>query len=166
MINNIEFTAMTPGVLPEVLEIYNYYVLHSTATFHANPLTLDEMSGLVFFDNPKFKTFVILCDGIICGYAIAAQFKKREAYDGTAEATVYLKPEYTGKGIGNLAVKFIEEYALTQGFHVLLALICGENAQSIKVFEKNGYEKCAHYNEVGKKFGRWLDVVVYQKIIG
>ncbi len=165
MINNIEFAAMTPVVLSEALDIYNYYVLNTTATFHTNPLTLDEMSGLVFFDNSKFKTFVILCDGIICGYAIASQFKKREAYDGTAEVTVYLKPEYAGKGIGSLAVKFIEEYALTQGFHGLLALICGENTQSIKVFEKNGYEKCAHYKEVGKKFGRWLDVVVYQKII-
>ena len=166
MSNNIEFTAMTPGVLPAALDIYNHYVLHTTATFHTEPLTLAQMSGILFFDNPRFKSFAILCDGIVCGYAIAAQFKKREAYDSTAEATVYLKPEFTGKGIGNLAVKFIEEYALTQGFHVLIALICGENTESIKVFEKNGYEKCAHYKEVGKKFGQWLDVVAYQKIIG
>lgn len=100
------------------------------------------------------------------GTPLRRSSKKREAYDSTAEATVYLKPGFTGKGIGNLAVKFIEEYALTQGFHALIALICGENTESIKVFEKNGYEKCAHYKEVGKKFGQWLDVVAYQKIIG
>jgi len=163
--NNIEFKEMNEAYLPAVLDIYNYYVLHTTATFHITPLTLDEMSEIVFFDNPRFKSFVILCDGAVCGYAIAAQFKKREAYDGTAEATVYLKPAYTGKGIGSLAVRFIEDYALTQGFHVLIALICGDNLQSISVFEKNGYEKCAHYKEVGKKFGQWLDVVAYQKIM-
>jgi len=162
---SIEFKEMTEEYLPEVLELYNYYVLNTTATFHTTPLTLAEMREILFFDNPKFKTFVILSGGTVCGYAIAAQFKKREAYDSTAESTVYLKPEYTGKGIGDLAVKYIEDYALTQDFHVLIALICGENTQSIKVFEKNSYEKCAHYKEVGKKFGKWLDVVAYQKII-
>ncbi len=165
MINKIEFEAMTPGVLPAALDIYNYYVLNTTATFHTQPLTLAQMSEILFFDNPRFKSFAILCDGAVCGYAIAAQFKKREAYDSTAEVTVYLKPEYTGKGIGSRSVQFIEEYALTQGFHALIALICGENTESVKVFEKNGYEKCAHYKEVGKKFGQWLDVVAYQKMI-
>ena len=165
MSNNIEFAAMTPGVLPEALDIYNHYVLNTTATFHMVPLTLAEMSEILFFDKPRFKSFAILCDGTFCGYAIAAQFKKREAYDSTAEATVYLKPEYIGKGIGSRALAFIEEYALTQGFHALIALISGENSSSIRVFEKNGYEKCAHYKEVGKKFGQWLDVVAYQKII-
>ncbi len=164
--NNIELCEMSAAYLPEALAIYNLYVLNSTATFHTAPLTLPEMEEILFFDNPRFKSFAVLCEGAICGYAIAAQFKKREAYDSTAEATVYLKPEYTGKGIGSLAVKFIEEYALTQGFHVLTALICGENTQSIRMFEKNGYEQCAHYKEIGKKFGQWLDVVAYQKIIG
>lgn len=164
--NDVDFKDMSPEDLPIARNIYNYYVLNTTATFHTTPLTLDEMKRILFFDNPRFKSFVIFCDGTICGYAIAAQFKNRQAYDSTAEVTVYLKPEYTGKGIGKRAVQFIEDYTLTQGFHVLIALICGENTQSIGVFEKNGYEKCAQYKEVGKKFGRWLDLGAYQKIIG
>ncbi len=48
---------------------------------------------------------------------------------------------------------------------MLVATICGENAASIGVFAKNGYEKCAHYKEVGQKFGQLLDVVAYQKIL-
>ncbi len=163
--NKIEFVAMAPEHLPAALDVYNYYVLNTTATFHMTPLTLDEMKGILFFDNQRFKSFAIVCDGDFCGYAIAAQFKNRQAYDSTAEVTVYLKPAYTGKGIGNRAVEFVEEYALTQNFHVLIALICGGNTQSISVFEKNGYEKCAHYKEVGKKFGQWLNVVAYQKTI-
>jgi phosphinothricin acetyltransferase len=162
---NIKFIEMTSEVLPEMLDIYNYYVLTTTATFHSASLTLGQMREILFFDNPRFKSFAILCDRVVCGYAIAAQFKNREAYDSTAEVTVYLKPEYTGKGIGNRAVQFVEDYALTQDFHVLLALVCSENTQSISVFEKNGYEKCAHYKEIGKKFGRWLNLDVYQKII-
>lgn len=161
----IEFKEMAEEYLPSVTDLYNHYVLHTTATFHTRPLSLNEMRSLVFFDNPRFKAFVILRAGVVCGYAIAAPFKRREAYDETAEVTVYLQPEITGQGIGSRAVQFIEDYAGANGFHALLALICGENTQSVRVFERNGYEKCAHYKEIGKKFGRRLDVVAYQKII-
>ncbi len=160
-----ELKDMAEEYLPAVTDLYNHYVLHTTATFHAKALTVDEMRDIVFFENPRFKAFVILRSGVVCGYAIAAPFKSREAYGETAEVTVYLKPEVTGRGIGSRAVELIEDYAATNGFHALLALICGENSQSIRVFERNGYEKCAHYKEVGKKFGRRPDVVAYQKII-
>ena len=153
---NIEYREMTEEYLPEVLDIYNYYVLYTTATFHTAPLTLAEMREILFFDNQKFKTFVILSGGIVCGYAIAAQFKKREAYDSTAESTVYLKPEYTGKGIGDQAVKYIEEYALTQDFHVLIALICGENTQSIKVSKKTAMKNARITKKSVKSSGSGL----------
>lgn len=165
MIMNIKFEELNSEHLHEVLEIYTYYVLNTTATFHSSALTTDEMKELVIFDNHKYKSFVILLDNFICGYVILTQHKKREAYDGTAEVTVYLKENYTRRGIGSQAVKLIEEYALTKDIHVLVATICGENSKSIGMFEKNGYEKCAHYKEVGRKFGKLLDVVVYQKII-
>lgn len=151
--------------LPEIMELYNYYVLNSTATFHARSLTAGEMKELVFFDNPKYKTFAIMDDDNLCGYVLLTQHRKREAYDDTAEVTVYLKPEFIGKGLGSLAVQYIEAVAVKSGIHVLIATICGENDRSIKLFEKNGYFKCAHYQEVGRKFGQLLDVVAYQKII-
>jgi phosphinothricin acetyltransferase len=91
------------------------------------------------------------------------QHKNREAYDETADVTVYLKNGYTGRGIGSLAIKFIEEYAVRQKIHTLVAGICGENTASIRLFEKNGYRRCAHFKEVGMKLGRRLDVVAYQK---
>jgi phosphinothricin acetyltransferase len=79
--------------------------------------------------------------------------------------TIYLKPEYTGKGVGSRALEFLEKVAVEKKFHVLLAIICGENEQSINLFMRRGFEKCGHYREVGRKFGRLLDVVSYQKII-
>lgn len=75
--NEIEFREMTTEYLPEMLDIYNHYVLNTTVTFHTEPLTLPQMSELLFFDNPRFQSFAILCDGAVCGYAIAAQFKKK-----------------------------------------------------------------------------------------
>lgn len=151
--------------LQAVLDIYTYYILHTTATFHTHALTLNDMREIVFFDNDKYKAFIIKEEDGICGYAILTQYKKREAYNGTAEVTVYLKHDCVGKGIGSLAVRFIERLAKEKGFHVLLAIICGENDRSIALFEKNGYIKCAHYKEVGMKFGRLLDVVSYEKLL-
>lgn len=151
--------------ISDLLDIYNYYVLNTTATFHSKSLTEEAMKELIFFNNPKYRTFVIVKDEIICGYVLLTQHKSREAYDRTGEVTVYLRPESIGTGIGSLAVKYIEEFAKSKGFHVLIATICGENHQSIKVFERNGYEKCAHYKQVGSKFNQWLDVVAYQKIL-
>ncbi len=165
MKNEILFQEIQEEHLPQVLEIYNFYILNSTATFHMQPLSLEEMRELVFFDDPKYQTFIIKDSGIICGYVIVTQFKKREAYGETAEVTIYLSQDYTKKGIGSLAISHAEHFAHEQHFHVLVAGICGENRQSIRLFEKNGYTKCAQYQEIGRKFGRYLDVVYYQKIL-
>jgi len=163
--NQYQFRGLQEADLTEVTAIYNYYVLNSTATFHAHPLSKEEMRDLVFFDSPKYKTFAIFEQQSMLGYLIITQHKKREAYDGTAEITIYLKSELTGKGVGSTAIQFAEEIAKKSGIHVLIATISGNNNISIRLFEKNGFVKCAHYKEVGKKFGQWLDVVAYQKII-
>jgi phosphinothricin acetyltransferase len=162
---DIAFEELREECIGEVLAIYNYYILNSTATFHAQVLSLDEMREIVFFENPKYKTYLIKSENDICGYVLLTQFKKREAYDETAEVTIYLKPEYTGKGIGSKALTFIEDVAVRQKFHVLIAGICAENSGSIRLFEKSGYFKCGHFKEVGKKFGKRLDVLYFQKIV-
>ncbi|WP_424357733.1 N-acetyltransferase family protein [Methanocella sp. MCL-LM] len=164
--DTVNFEEIGEEHLDAVLDIYNHYVLNTTATFHAHAFGRDEFRELVFFDNPRYRTYVIKEAGAVCGYVLLTQHKKREAYDGTAEVTVYLVPGSVGKGFGSRALQFIEQIAKERGIHVLVATICGENARSIGLFERNGYDKCAHYREVGQKFGQRLDVVAYQKIIG
>ena len=80
---------------------------------------------------------------------------------------MYLKPDCIGVGLGSLGLQHLEEYARKQGIHVLVATICGENEneKSIHLVERNGYFRCAHYKEVGLKFGQYLDIVGYQKIL-
>ncbi len=163
---DIQFEKPGAEMLPAVLEIYTYYVLKTTASFHINPPSLKEMRRLVFFEDPKYQTFLIRCGGALCGYVTLSPHKPREAYAPAAEVSVYLKPQYTGRGIGGRAIRFIEAFAAQSGVHVLIATICGANAPSIRAFEKCGFVKCAHYREVGQKFGQRLDIVACQKIIG
>lgn len=152
--------------LPEVLSIYNYYIQNSTATFHEHLLNLEEMRGIVFFDHPRYRSFLVNYQGRTAGYCLLTRYKAREAYDITAEVTIYLKPEYSGKNLGTEALRHLEQFARGGDIHSLVAVICGENSASIRLFEKNGYTKCAHYQQVGRKFGRLLDIVCFQKIIG
>ena len=157
---------MTVEYLGAAATLYNRYVLETTATFHTEPLSEQEMSELLFFDDNRFRSFAILDGGAFFGYLILSAYKCRDAYNTTAEVTVYLDAGHTGKGIGTLALRHAQAYAEANGFHALLGIVCGENAASIKMFEKNGYFRCGLLKEVGVKFGRKLDVVLYEKIIG
>lgn len=165
LVNHIHIEALKEEHLPRVVDIYSYYVLNSTATFHESVPTIEEMKEILFFDNNRHKSFIIKEGDDICGYSILTRHHKREAYDDTADVTVYLKQGCIGKGVGSIAVQHLEQMAKERGFHALVAVICAENDKSITLFERNGYFKCAHYKEVGRKFGRLLDVVCYEKII-
>jgi len=101
----------------------------------------------------------------LAGFCFFTRFRVKKAYERTAELGVYFKPEFTGKGLGKEAVNFLEKEAAASGIKVLIASISGENSTSIRLAEKMGYQKCAHYQSVGEKFGRVLDVVEYQKIL-
>ena len=148
-----------------VKEIYNYYVLHSTATYHTEELSVEELKKQIPLNHPKYRSYLIKDNGITCGYSYISQYKPRKAYDRTAEVTVYLKPGHTGKGIGEQALAKLESVAKEEKIKVLIGIISADNQQSVRLFEKCGYEKCAHLKKVGEKFGKILDVVYYQKSI-
>jgi L-amino acid N-acyltransferase YncA len=148
-----------------VKEIYDYYILNSTATFHTEKITIEELRNTILINHPKYKACLIDYKGEICGYCYISQYKKRQAYDRTAEITIYLKPDYFGLGIGKEVLHRLEMIAGENNICVLIGIISGDNLASIRLFEKCGYEKCAHFKKVGKKFDKIIDVVAYQKIL-
>ena len=162
---DISFETMRDEFLPEAAEVYNYYVKNTTVTFHTERLDCEDMKSILYQDDPIYISYAVLDSGKLCGYAYMAPYKKRQAYRISSEVTIYLKSEYAGKGIGSRVLELLEKHALKNGIHSFLAVICAENTASIRLFEKNGFIKCAHFKEVGMKFGRMLDVVVMQKIL-
>lgn len=161
----IYFTPITHEDLPKVKEIYDHYILNTTATFHSERITIPELEEIIFLNNPRYPSFLIHEGDHVIGYCFLSRFKKRQAYDRTAELSIYLKPSFTGRGIGHFAIHHIEEAAKKGGIHVLIGTLCGENQASIRLLEKMGYIKAAHLRNVGEKFGDILDVVMYQKEI-
>ncbi|WP_010424362.1 GNAT family N-acetyltransferase [Anaerophaga thermohalophila] len=161
----ITFEKATLNDLVAIKEIYDYYITETTATFHTQPVSFEELREMVPFYNKKYPSFLIKADDKTAGFCFLAPFKKRQAYNRSAEAAVYLKPEFCGQGIGYKTVNFLEETAKRKGFNVLLGTITGTHERSIRLFTKCGFEKCAHFKQVGQKFDELLDVVVYQKIL-
>ncbi len=162
---SLEFIDLQEKDFEVVKEIYDYYILNSTATFHIDKVSVQALKETIPVGHPRYKSYLIKYNGNTCGYCYISQYKDRKAYDRTAEVTVYLKPEFTGKGIGKLALKKLEDTARHQDISVLVGIIAGDNGQSIRLFERCGYEKCAHFRKVGEKFDKILDVVAFQKIL-
>ncbi len=161
----LEFLPMTEGYAKDALALYNAYILTSTATFSIEPLKKEEMDYLLFTGLERFPSYAIVYDGEFAGYVMLNRYKPREAYDGTAEVTVYLDEFFHGRGIGRQALEHIGSVAKQYKFRALLGVICAENEASIALFEKEGYFKCGHFKEVGVKFDRVLDVVIYEKLL-
>lgn len=159
----LRFEEMYEESLSEVKAIYDWYIKNSTATFHTEPIQPEQLKEFIYFNHPLYRSYLIQEDKNLVGYCLITNFKKRQAYDRTAEATIYLKPDYCGRGIGLKALQFLETKAKEQGIKNLIGGITGDNLGSIALFVKAGYTKCAHYKNVGEKFGKVLDVVAYQK---
>jgi phosphinothricin acetyltransferase len=161
----IELIDLKETDYPTIKEIFDYYILNSTATFFTEKISIQELKKTVLTDHPKYKSYLVKYQENICGFCYFSQFKKRQAYDRTAEVSVYLKPDFTGKGIGIKTLQKLEKVAINQNIIVLVGTIACDNKKSQRLFERCGFEKCAHFKQVGEKFGKILDVVVYQKML-
>ncbi len=148
-----------------VAEIYNYYIINTHQTFETDSLDAEEMKRRIEEITEKYPYFVAEDeDGVVCGYAYAAQFKMRHAYEYSAEVSVYVKNEAKQKGIGTqLYKKLFDELAETN-IHALIAGISLPNDASVIFHEKFGFAKVAHFRQVGYKLGRWVDVGYWEML--
>jgi L-amino acid N-acyltransferase YncA len=148
----------------QILDIYNYYILNSTANYYRESVSLDVLKSHIFFNHERYKTYLIYYQNEFTGFCYITQFRKKDAYYRTAEIGIYLKPDYTGKKLGEQIITYLETNAKANQFKVLVASISNENTASNKLIQRMGYTECAHYKEVAEKFGRLLDVIDYQKV--
>jgi phosphinothricin acetyltransferase len=148
----------------QIADIYNYYILNTHHTFETEALSVEEMETRIVETSEDYPYLVAEFDGVIQGYVYAAQFKLRQAYKHSVEVSIYVRNQAKQKGIGSdLYQRMLEELAETD-VHALMAGISLPNEASVRFHEKLGYEKVAHFREVGYKLGRWVDVGFWEML--
>ncbi len=161
----VTFQPINQKTLVDATSIYNYYVENSTATFHTEKVTENELAKSLSLGSETYPSYTIHFQKEIVGFCYLSKFRPKQAYDITAEVTLYLHPGHLKKGIGKEVLAFLEKEAKERGIKNLLGVITEENKASIILFEKCGYNKAAHLKNIGIKFNKTLDVTWYQKEI-
>jgi phosphinothricin acetyltransferase len=150
---------------PEVLKIYNYFVVNTTINFEQKPITILELSNMVDNITKKYPFIILYENTKILGYAYLSAFNKKTSYDITADLAIYLNPEVKSKGYGSILLLEIEKLARKQNIKNIISIITEENNASLQFYQKNGFTKVGQLNKVGYKFNRYLSVYYYQKTL-
>jgi L-amino acid N-acyltransferase YncA len=154
----------TPADLGQITEIYNDAIQKTTATFDTEPKTLEEQQSWFANHDAKHPVLIVDEDGLIIAWASLSQWSDRCAYSDTAEISLYVKEEHRGKGIGKQLMRAIIQEGKTAGLHTVIARIAGSNKISADLCKSFGFHYIGTMREVGKKFGKLLDVHLMQLI--
>lgn len=149
----------------QICTIYNHYIVHTHHTFETEKISDDEMLTRISAIQSSYPYLVYEEDGIIMAYAFATRWKLRQAYEHTAESSIYLDPNYKGKGIGTKLYSHLIHELKQSDLHSILAGISLPNDASITLHEKLGFKKSGVLKEVGYKFGEWIDVGYWNLLI-
>ena len=146
--------------------IYNREVQGSTATFDLVPRSLQEqVDWLDAHGGAHPATVATAADSTVIGFGSLSPWRSRPAYSTSVEDSVYVRDDQRGRGVGRALLVDLVDRATAHGFHAVFARIVGGHAASIALHAALGFEIAGVEREVGRKFGRWLDVVVMERIL-
>jgi phosphinothricin acetyltransferase len=148
-----------------ICSIYNEYVERTTVTFEEEPVSADEMGSRIKHITQHFPWLVYEDQGNVLGYTYASRWKERSAYRYSVETAIYVDSNYVGMDIGTKLTRALLEELRALSIHSVNAGITLPNPASIALYEKFGFEKIAHFKEVGFKFNKWIDVGYWELVI-
>ena len=156
------------GDLEAMLDIYNDEVAHGTATFDVDPRGLSEGERWLRAHNTgNHPLLVAEEDGAVLGYASLSPYREWDAYLQTVELSVYVGAAFRRRGVAAALMEEILRLAREDaGTHVVVSVISGDNAASVRLHERFGFTCCGTLHEVGLKFGAYLDIVNYELRVG
>jgi phosphinothricin acetyltransferase len=151
--------------LAAINEIYNHFVQCSTCTYQEVPETLAGREQWFARHGNPHPVVVAELAGQVVGWGSLSAYHVRSAYRFTVENSVYVHHTHHKQGIGSAILNDLLARSSTLGHHTVIAGIDSEQAGSIALHAKFGFQKVAHLKQVGFKFGRWLDVVYMQRMV-
>ncbi len=165
----MDITGIIRDVKPDdaarICEIYNYYIKNSVITFEEQPVSLSDMKERIKTIIINYPWIVYEEDGKILAYAYGSSWKVRSAYRYSAELTVYKDCNHNGKGVGYKIYDSLIKRMEQLNIHCLYGAIALPNYKSVNLHEKLGFSKCAHFNQVGYKLKKWVDVGYWEKLL-
>lgn len=166
----MQIRLVEPSDAEAVRSIYNHEVSSGTNTFDLVPRSVEAQRTWIERHRGAHPAIVAL-DGsarapAVVGFAVVSPFRDRAAYATTVEDSVYVHRGHRGRGIGRALLEELMAMAAAQGFHAAIARISSENVASIALHCACGFETVGVEREVGRKHGRWLDVVELQRMLG
>jgi phosphinothricin acetyltransferase len=158
--------AATRAQLPEILAIYNEVIRNTTAVYSDREVTLEDREK--WFDAKELQNFPVLAaadtSGVV-GFGTLGEFRAWPCYRHSVEHSVHVRADRRRQGVGRALVLALIEAAGAMRKHVMVAGIDAENVTSISLHENLGFEVVGNFREVGRKFGRWLDLKFMQRFI-
>ena len=145
-----------------VAAIYNQAVTGTTASFDIEPKSTADREAWLRERGPRHPVLVAEADGAVVAWGALSRYSERPAYDRTVEISVYVNSAHQGRGLGHAMTRALLDAAITCELHVILARICTENVASVAMVRNLGFTPAGVMHEVGRKFGRWLDVETWE----
>lgn len=153
------------GDAEAIRAIYNREVTGGTATFDVVPRTAAEQLAWLARHQGAHPAVVAVDGETVLGFGSLSPFRDRHAYATTVEDSVYVDHARRGAGVGRAVLEELLGLAVQHGFHAVIARIVGQNEPSIALHRGCGFELVGTEREVGRKHGRWLDVVELQRLL-
>ena len=149
-----------------IAEIYNYEVENSTATFDLVPRSLEEQRDWITTRSGAFSAIVAV-DSVagVIGFAALSTYRDRAGYRTTVENSVYVHRHHQQRGIGKLLLAALLDSARDSGFHTVIARIDSQSTGSLALHRSLGFVEVGVEREIGRKFGRWLDSIIMQRML-
>ena len=168
MTQGLTIAAATPADAAEIAALYAHHVLHGVATFEIEPPDAAEMARRIAKVQGAGHPWLTARDagGLVAGYAYAGQYHPHEAYRFTCEDSIYLRHDRLGRGIGTALLGALIEAAAAAGFRQMIAQIGAGESGSLALHRRSGFVDAGRTVAVGRKHGRWLDVIAMQRALG
>ncbi|HEY5797846.1 MAG TPA: GNAT family N-acetyltransferase [Bosea sp. (in: a-proteobacteria)] len=152
--------------LPAILTIYNDVIANTTAVYTETPATVeDRFDWFRARTGQGYPVLVAEDGGAAVGYASFGDFRAWPGYRHTVEHSVHIRSDRQGRGVGKALVSALFPLAAALDKHVMIAGIDADNAASLGMHERLGFTQAGRFSRVGRKFGRWLDLVFLQRFV-
>lgn len=153
----------TPDDAAAICAIYNPYIEYTTISFEEKPVAVSDMAERIASSQAQGLPWLVAeASGDMLGYAYATHWRARPAYRHAVESSIYMRQATVGQGVGKLLYRELIRRLAVLGLHTVIGGVAQPNPASDGLHRALGFRQVAHFEQVGRKFGRWLDVAYWQ----